>query len=348
MLSPAARKFSSAVPTPAAFRQLAKAEPHLAATWLVRFADCAGLTGGAIDQLKALEQKKFQSEPKRAAAFEAFFNDNAKLADMVDLANVQTARATTLGFTVVDPGAAKKPALLTGTVKMTGGVLQLEVAGKTYKVDSANWQASLQFEYFEANALGAFDGKTVTVKAYPTGTDDLIAVEEFSPGVGTDFVSGRLQQQGDKMGVRVRPDKWVEIADPTLQKTLRGLPKLGVILPGKVVQEGDKFVLKGKPKDYWMLCANAQFGQAAVPGTVAMAHGQSHAVKGDISTPQATRRLLILGHIADDASTVVAKKALATPEVKFENGVPFTPDAKALAPLVPVELSATEPDGFEC
>jgi len=97
-----------------------------------------------------------------------------------------------------------------------------------------------------------------------------------------------------------------------------------------------------------MLCANAQFGQAPVPNTVAMAHGQSHKVDGDISTPTATRRILILGSIAEDAQTVKAKKALACPEVRHENGVPFTPDAKTLAPLTPVELPEQLPDGFEC
>lgn len=348
MLSAAAKTFASAPRTPASFRELANAEPQAAASWLLRFADAAGIAGAPIQELKALEQQSFDSETSRAAAFGAFFSQNTKVADMVDLGNLQAARANTLGFTVVEPtSAVKQPAWLTGTVKMTGGVVQLDVGGRTFKVDSPNWQASLQFEYFEANALGAFDGKTVTVKAYPTGAETL-AVEEFAPGVGTNFVSGRLQLQGDKIGVRVRPDKWVAIRDPELQKLLHGYAKLGVIIPGKVVQEGNQFVLEGSAKDFWMLCANAQYGQSAIANTVAMAHGQSHPVQGDISTPTPTRRLLIHGHIGPDAKTVVARKALPTPEVRFENGVAFSSTAKELAALTPVELPDATPDGFEC
>lgn len=347
MLSAAARAFAAAPRTPAGFRDLANAEPQTAASWLLRFANSAGITGGPIQQLEGLKVQSFDSDTSRAAAFAAFFAQNPAVADMVDLANLQAERAATLGFTVVEPAATvKNPALLTGTVKLTNGVVQLDVGGRTFNVDSPNWQASLQFEYFEANALGAFVDKTVTVKAYPTAAETL-AVEEFSPGVGQSFVSGRLQMQGDQIGIRVRPDKWVAIRDPEMQTLLKGYAKLGVIIPGKLVQEGAQFFLEPSARDFWMLAANAQFGAAPIANTVAMAHGQSHPVQGDISTTTPTRRVLIYGRIADDATTVVAKKALAAPEVKHENGIAFSNDSKALAALTPVELPETAPEGFE-
>lgn len=345
MLSAAAQAFAAAPRTPESFRTFVSEDAPAASAWLSRYASTAGVSSPALKALNELQASTFETKAAKTTALEAFFIDNGALAEMVDLANLQAARAHTLGFTVIEPAAKQKPAFLTGIARMDSGVLQLEVGGKRYAVDSPNWQASLQLAYFEANALGAFDGKEVTVKAYPVN-DTTLAVEEFSPGIGTDFLSGRLAVRGELLGVNVSPTKWVELKDPELVRRLKPLNTLGIVLPGKVKSEGDTHVFEGAPTDYWMLAANAQFGATPTPGIVALAHGQTRSFKGDISTEKPTRRVLIYGHLEADAATLVAHKALAAPEVKHEHGLAFQPTTVSLAALTPVELPEAEPVGF--
>ena len=349
MLSAAAQTFAQAR-TPANLTALWKQEPQTAADWLVRYSKNSGVQSEKLSALQQVLQSTFEAPTARDAALLEFLGKNADIVSAMELGALQTARADTLGFTVVTKPV---PATLTGTVAVENGLPMLVTADGKFKVDSPNWQGSLQYKYFEANALQAFNGRTVTVRAWPTDTPGLLAVEEFAPGTSPDFVSGRLSIDANgKVGVRVRTDKWVEIRDPELASRIKTMAHdesgmtngTGVIMPGKVTQEGDKYFFEGKPNDdFWMLSKTLP-GQ---PTTLQVGHGLTRPFTGDVTVPDASGRILVFGHIAEDRSTILAKGALTTPATRFENGVPFKRDASALLTATPVDPTPVEdPRGF--
>ena len=197
----------------------------------------------------------------------------------------------------------------------------------------------MQSYYFEPNVLQSFAGRPATIRAYPSEKPGVLAVEEFSPGVQEHFVCGRLSNQDGKVGIRVRPDKWVEITDPTLAAGLKTLAQphtgpwggTGVILLGEVKQEGGKYSYAGNPENYWMLA------RANGPGSLLAGHGAAHTFTGN-ATPSggSGERLLVFGR-AEATGNIVANGALLTPQVRVEVGTAALREAGPLLALTPVD-----------
>lgn len=323
MRTAAAAKFAAA-PSAEKLAALWKKEPQTAASFFVEYARAAGLSGKFVDSLDKVLSTKSTDEKKDKALVDLLAK-SPKALSAFKTAEVQAARVKTLGFEVGTPSSAT----LSGTVQVEHDTIYLKTDQGRFAVDSPNYESSLQYRHLEANVLRSWEGKTVTVRAWPTPDTNRIAVEEFAPGTSAQFVSGRLTTENGVPGVRVRPDKVVFFRDPEFAAKMKPFCDLtvgnqtggrtGVILPGKVAFENGKFYFDSDPKDFWMLCKE-------LPGTgqLEMGHGQRHAFSGDITpkTGASGGRIMVFGHINADGS-VTAKGAVATPATRVESGIPY-------------------------
>ena len=345
MLSSVAKAFSLAR-TPANFAALWAAEPETAAAWLLRYGRTAGLRDEKLGALEKILQAPFDSPGGREAALRDFAARTTELTSMFDMATLQAARVGTLGF----EAGAPVPATLIGKVVSVDGAPHLQLPDGTFKIDSPAWMPSLQIKYLEARALEAFEGRTVTVRAWPAETPGVLAVEEFAPGTSSDFVSGRLSTNADgQVGVRVASDKWVQLRDPELSRRLASLSNpetaftngTGVILPGKVTREGDRWFFEGTADtEYWRLAKTLPDH----PGELQVGHGKLFPLRGDASVPDPSGRIMVLGRVETDGRTITSKGALMVPAADAQNGVPFRRDTSVLATATPVDPTPVQGD----
>lgn len=352
MLSALATQFSQARTT-ANFNALANAEPLTAAKYLARASAAGGLDAPWKTQLEQLLSTTFEPGA-RDTALKTFFAQNQAAISAMELAAVQAARVDTLGFTTREP----EPVHLTGTIGVAADGLAptLTTPEGTFRLEMPNWKVGYgnQALYFEVNALQSFNGQVGSVRAYPTDQPGVLAVEEFSPSSSPHFTSGRLSLENGKLGINVRPGKWVEVRDPAIAAALSPLAKArnpndgwagtGVILPGTTAkQDAQGWYLEGPVTDYWMLA------RSNGAGAMLAGHGQSYVVAGGTTPwPENTAtRLLVLGHSNADRSISV-KAFRPTPQVRVETGVEPRRDGAALIKLTPVdvEVPAGVPDTF--
>jgi len=133
-----------------------------------------------------------------------------------------------------------------------------------------------------------FAGQTVTVRGWPDAawkpgdTAGTLLVEDFAPGASADYLTGRVLVEGDRVSVRVRPDKVVPITDAQFAASLKPFDKLGVILPGAPQRAADGALAYSKPAgDFWVLGGFAlardatRDGDGRVDFTMQLAHGKS-------------------------------------------------------------------------
>ena len=357
MISPAATAFAASTRSAAELAKFFAAAPTEAADYTLRLAKSAGLQGPAFSQLQSL----YEQGPAGADALKQFVAAQQALLSAVELAQTQAARAATLGVTA-GPVA---PVTITGRIGVSAAApgntdhpLLTTADGTTYDLVSPAIKQEgashlyVQHRYLEANCLKAFQGMTVTLRAYATASPTQLAVQSFTPGTPKDFVSGRLAMLGDKLILRVLPDQNVEITNPTLKARLAPFGdlgvgnqvggRLGIILPGAVKEQNGTLVYDELPENYWMLAKQT-------PGNpqLEMAHGQRHSYQGNVSAPQkwADQRIFVFGHIDETGNVVCGRQgALPMPPAIFEDGTPHVTDPTALAKLVPVQTA--DPSDF--
>lgn len=327
--------------------------PTEAADYAVRLAQASGLQSPVIEQLQQLVTK-FDQPDQRDAALRKLATEQQAAFSAFDTAKAQAARAPTLGFTAGEVA----PVTLTGRISVQPGPGNRDLPklttpdGKTYELQSPAIQQTggqhlyVQHRYLEASCLKAFDGLTVTLKAFATTAPNTLAVQSFAPGTPKDFVSGRLALIDGKLLLRVLPDKNVEITNPTLVQRLSPFAnlevgnqvggRLGIILPGAVTEQKDgRLTFDELPENYWMLAK-----QTAGNPLLELAHGQRHAFLGDVSAPAKypDQRIFVFGHIDENGTVVSGRQgALAMPPAIFEDGTAHVTDGGSLAKLVPVQ-----------
>lgn len=355
-MSTAGAAFATSSRSAADLARFFTAAPSEAADYALRLAKTTGLNSPAIAQLEQLA--KFDQPEQRDEALRQFATQQQPLFDAMALANVAAARAATLGFTA----GAPHPVQLTGKISVNpvNGNTDLPRLttpdGTVYSLQSPSIAQPggahlyVQHRYLEANALKAFDGMDVTIRAFATALPGTLAVQSFAPGTPPDFVSGRLALIDGKLLLRVLPDQNVEITNPVLKERLSPFAdlgvgnqvggRLGIILPGSVTDTNGTLTFDELPADYWMLAKQT-------PGNpqLELAHGQRHTYTGDVSAPQkfTDQRILVFGHI-DETGNVVSSRAgaLPLPPAIFEDGVQAVTDPAQLAPLVPVQPGETK------
>src|SRR4051812_15400897 len=169
--------------------------PTEAADYTLRLAKSAGVAGSVVGKLE--HASGFRQTAKREAALRKLVTEQPDVLSAFDLAQTQAARAATLGFTA-GPVA---PVTLTGKISITPSFGNTDLPklttpdGKTYDLQSPAIAQTgpshlyVQHRYLEANCLKAFDGLTVTVRAYGTASPNTLAVQAFAPGTPKDFTS---------------------------------------------------------------------------------------------------------------------------------------------------------------
>lgn len=339
MLSAAATRFAASAGTAADFQAFWQAAPKEAAQFTVRLGDNMGLHLDGLEKARAVA-----SGAVDGAAFVGSA-DFQQVANAYAIASLADLRAGTLGWTTSSP--VKAP-LVVGTCRVNGNAISLETARGTFELDTPAFGDSQN--YLEASLLQTFANRVVSVRGWPCSGGasgaPKIAVEQFAPGFGRDFASGRLGTRTlpdgtTKIGVNVYPgqglDGWIEIKDPELARRLAGLSRLGVILPGTVSEENGHqvFTFEGPVDqlDYYML------SKAFPPNQLQMAHGTMHPVsQGAELLTAANARHLVFGHIDADANSVVVKDVKATSMYTGARGT-GTPDwsTAAAAKLCPLE-----------
>lgn len=342
-MTPAARDFAIQR-TPASFQALVQAEPVSAGKYLARVADAGGLTPPWKAELEQLLTTAFEPAA-RATAIQTFFTKNQAALEAMAMASVQAARADTLGFTTSEP----EPVLLTGTLAVENGFPVLQTTSGNLRLETPNWtgKGSNQALYFETNVLQSFAGRAVSVRAYPAEEPGVLAVEAFAPGSGSNFISGRLTNENGRIGINVRPGKWVEIRDPAAAAAIGPLAKerkptdewagTGVILPNVTAKkDAQGWYLEGGVTDYWML------GRSNGVGQMEAGHGQKYSVAGTVPWPEnPNQRMLVYGHSNADRSVNVSGFVM-TPNVRFESGVTPRRDGASLMALAPVEVDVPD------
>lgn len=348
--------FASSSRTSADLAKFFAEAPLEAADYALRLAKSGGIASPVVQQLEGAISK-FEDPGAREAAIRKLGVEQPAALAAFDMGQLQAARAVTLGFTA----GPVTPVALTGTISISTAAGNRDLPKlttpdrKTYSLQSPAIQQTggqhlyVQHRYLEANALKAFDGMAVTLKAYATQDPNVLAVQSFAPGTPKEFLSGRLALIDGKMLLRVLPDQNVEITNPTLVQRLSPFAnldvgnkvggRLGIILPGAVTEHADgRKTFDELPENYWMLAKQT-------PGNplLELAHGQRHEFIGDISAPAkfADQRIFVFGHIDENGHVVSARKgALPMPPAIFEDGVAHVTDPNALAKLVPVQTAA--------
>ncbi|MBX7101446.1 MAG: hypothetical protein K1X89_27270 [Myxococcaceae bacterium] len=345
MLSAAATKFAASGGTAADFQAFWQEAPKEAAQFTVRLGDTMGLHLDGLEKARAVAAGTVDG-----AAFVGS-PDFQQVTNAYAIASLADLRAGTLGWTT---GSPVKAPLVVGICRVNGNALSLETGRGTFELDTPAFGDSQN--YLEASLLQTFANRAVSVRGWPCSGGasgaPKIAVEQFAPGFGRDFASGRLGTRTlpdgtSKIGINVYPgqglDGWIEIKDPELARRLAGLSRLGVILPGKVSEENGHqvFTFEGPVDqlDYYML------SKAFPPNQLQMAHGTMHPVsQGAEFLKAATARHLVFGHIDADANSVVVKDLKDTSMYTGARGT-GTPDwsTAGAAKLCPLEDMAFAP-----
>lgn len=182
---------------------------------------------------------------------------------------VQLERAATVGYgQQPEPDAQLqyvKGKVLRGTdgalVMKTEGGRELQLAASALRTTLAyfppSWMAGMMDDgpLSLSGTLGE-DGKTFNVEGYALNRD----------GRYDTFTIGRVEVQGEQVTIQT-PRGDVTIADPTLEKKMKVMPRLGVILPGAPEEKDGKLVYGGKPDEWFGL---GRFVDTRLDGTGAM------------------------------------------------------------------------------
>ena len=202
-------------------------------------------TGNLVERLAANSQSLTQVFPQDAAGWGA----------------LQAARVNTIGYTVTDQ-ADIKPQYLKGTVTDLNGAFTLTTpGGKSYalaesnKVTDTNMPRSFMGGLITDGAVSlqgslGQDGKSFNVEGFALNRD----------GKYDTFTFGRVVIDGELATIST-PRGSVAITDPELQKKLKLMPRLGVILPGDSKSENGKLVYDQNPEKFFGL---ARFRETAV------------------------------------------------------------------------------------
>lgn len=266
--------------------------------------------------------KTAAKKPAAAAKKPATKKPAAKKTDTFAKPAKKKAPVHTEGATAVKPKSTypadpRTPPPLTGVVSLENGQVYLaSKAGKFQVVNTADGMND-STHFFSGQDVQAFQGRIVTVRGWPTDgwqtgqEGGTLAVEEWAPGKGADFVAGRVKIDGERVTIRVREDKSVEVDDATLKAALHDYDALGIVLPGAVDKQGDAWHFKGKPKDYYVLAGfSGMYGTGetrigdGVTFNMQLAHGKSltstvPAASWDANTR--SQRHYFFGHIEGGA-----------------------------------------------
>lgn len=110
-------------------------------------------------------------------------------------------------------------------------------------------------------------------------------VDDYSPGTSTDFTSGRVNATTPNIIDTARGP--VRVTDPAFAAKLAKLPRLGVILPGAPVKEGNELVYRGNPEQYYALGRFGTFPGANTPqGAVTTAQAQVDQAQANVTAYQ--------------------------------------------------------------
>ncbi len=269
MASKAALAFDRSKRTPADLKKFWNADPLGAAKWLENVAKATDGKIEGLAQVKKILAGRGTDEFK-AEKLKALVEKRPQIFEVLGaMGEAQAARAPTLGWSATPQGYAEAPAF-TGTLKLEKGIVKLQTSRGTFDLDLSrtNWRDEVET---------AFLNQVVTIKGYPSADGKTLFIDQFAPGAEADFISGRIDIEGDK--VYVAPaNTWsgakIEITHPELKKLLKGGGGLvdyspaGVILPGKVeVKKNGEAVYPHNPEDgFYLLGRITKLNVRKLPG----------------------------------------------------------------------------------
>lgn len=249
-LSRVARAFNKN-PTVENFRRLVQERPAEAATWVRDFGGNAELPRRLIDGLDNTRWDTSLSAAEKTKKLEKLLATHGK---SVERAIEKATKADelsplNLGWSTVESEAQVLQGRLS---KGANGNMSFKTSKGTYPIAQAG------DSQLATRDISTFSGSTVSIRGYlekaSSGRGKALVALEWTPGQHKDFVSGRVAKEGDKLGIRVSTDKFVEITNPEFKALLASWEKVGLSFAGEVKKVGKGWVFAGpQPEQVHML-----------------------------------------------------------------------------------------------
>lgn len=269
-------------------------DPLGAATWLGKVKQAAAKP---VPELDAVAQilSEHGTDALKETRLRAYAASTPQLFEVVsDFGAHQAARSSTLGWDVSDHEPWPEAPAFTGTLKLVDGKPTLETTRGSYTLElgTPNWRDEPETVFLD---------RTVTIKGFPSADGKALSMEQFAPGSSSDYVSGRILVEGERVFVSpngdvplsaevlqaaglpvpevpidAKPPPRAEITDPAFKALLLGDAKrglanyapAGVILPGKVEVRDGVAVYPHQPEAFYLL------GRFQVPNVKDLPHGK--------------------------------------------------------------------------
>lgn len=170
-------------------------------------------------------------------------------------AELQQANAAAIGYAITDEKSLP-PVYVTGKVRIS----ETQVNGYAQKTATLTTENGRKLNLVDGDGemglwfSGMVDDGDFTVKG-KLDVDGNFKVSGFAlnrDGKFDEFVFGRVVSSGNKLTINT-PDGEVEVTNPELKKKLKGLPDLGVILPGGAKTSGTKSRYDKNPAEFFAL-----------------------------------------------------------------------------------------------
>lgn len=244
-LSRVARAFNKN-PTVENFRKLAHERPAEAATWVRDFGDSAGLPRKLLDGLDSTRWDSNLSDAEKTKKLEKLLVTHGKSVEkaIAKATKADEVSPLNLGWSTAESEAQVTQGRLS---KGANGNVSLKTSKGTFAIAQAG------DSQLATRDISTFAGSTVSIRGYlekaSTGRGRALVALEWTPGQHKDFVSGRVAKDGEKIGIRVSTDKFVEITNPEFKALLQSWEKVGLSFAGDVKKAGKGWVFDGPQPD---------------------------------------------------------------------------------------------------
>lgn len=299
-LSRLARSFNK-TPTVENFKKLAQAKPAEAASWLENFGGSDKLPQRLVQGLQNTRWDQRLTPAEKLAKMEKLLGTHE--------ASISRAITTAIKADEASPVDLGWSSVQTAPDVVKGRLQKSSTGELTLKTSKGNIAISASLDsQLATNDISTFLGSTVSIRGFfgtkSGGKGKTLTAMEWTVGQPRDFVCGRVEVSGNKVGIRVSSEKFVEVTHPEFKAQLKSFERTGFTFAGEVRQDGKRWVFEGpQPEEIHMLTslgdppsgANGQYTGAITPSP--MSSSTPTTITGPRISTQGYQRRFIAGKI---------------------------------------------------